>query len=125
VVDTPDRLNAALFALTVCEHEIGEAVECESDVFKAAAFLDFGLCPGDLCDGDAMVLFVVREKGEHFVLMDDAGAEECYVELNHGLHVVGPEDDVRELAGRLHRGPWVVEVDARHDGVKFEEYLVQ
>ena len=74
VVHAPVRQHAFGLALLVCQDEVAERGEGESDVLQAgrSGNLWAGAWDGD--DGDAVVLFVVAQEGKFLIHKGDFGA---------------------------------------------------
>lgn len=107
VVDAPQRQDrgVAVLQVHVLVRECGERRVREGDVVQAGVrdVLWFGDRVGRADDGDAVVFVVVRQKGQHGVLVHDVRVEQVAVELDHGFVVGrrGSKDDVREDPGCL------------------------
>ena len=89
MVNTPQRLDAPSLPLPVSQQQRRNVREREGDVFKPAAFWDFGGGVGDSDEGYAVVFVVVGDEGDHFVAVGDGAAEEGGVEGCHALQVGG------------------------------------
>lgn len=106
MIQTNGRQDAELFPLAIGQREVVERVEREGHMVHACGVLRLGGGAGDADDGDAVVLLVVAEEGEHLVFIAGGRAEEVFVIVDHRLEVCGAQDDVREHGWALDFGGW-------------------
>ena len=87
MVNAPIWFDTIGLALAIRENKVLEGFEGEGDVSKTGDLGIGGFDKRKCSDGDAMVFFVIGEKGDEFVFVGGVSIEEGFVEIDHGFEL--------------------------------------
>jgi hypothetical protein len=88
MVHAPEGSEPQGFALTIRHGKILQRAVCKGNASQACWLSRALDRVWENANGDAMVLFFVREEAEHVVAVSDFGVEKLHVEVAHGLETL-------------------------------------